>query len=45
MCSKERIDQSTDYRMEHKLLEKLIRQNLKRIWIKIFTEEENELHI
>ena len=45
MCSKEMVDQSTDHRMGHKPLEKLINENIKRVWIKMITKEENELHV
>lgn len=45
MCSKERVEQSTDHRMGHKPLEKLIKENIKRVWIKTIAKEENELHV
>jgi hypothetical protein len=35
----------TDYRMGHKPLEKLISQNIKRVWVKMITKAENELHV
>lgn len=44
-CSKETIDQSTNRKIKQGPLKTLIRENLERVWVKIITEKENELHV
>ena len=44
-CSRETIDQSTNRKINQGSLEKLIRENLERVWIQVIIQEKDELHV